>query len=90
MTLVDKIEGIHVGDILKLSNEELSVIGYVWDYSLKSVELGTQDPKQHKRWSLNPGLPISMFGPFGGKIFKFNRVYKLKHFDSYEILNTSK
>ena len=89
MSLVDKLEGVHVGDILKLSNAELSVVGYVIDYSSQTIRLGHENPLDFKRWLKSSGKS-SFRNPKGGKLLSGNRTYLLGDFDNYETLQKAK
>jgi len=77
MTLIDKLK-VHIGDIITLkNNERVSVVGYVNDYTPRSVTLSHQDPK-----AVEESMP---FPTRGLKVFPGDRKYNLKNFDSYEI-----
>ena len=87
MSLVDKLEEVHIGDILQLSNPELSVVGYVHSYTPESVKLGHQDPKRFQEWkNAEKNQVISVYHPKGSRFFEGNRSYQLQHFDSYQVL----
>ena len=88
MTLVDKLNGVHEGDILLLENYYYSAVGYIVDYSMKEVTLSTELPLK-----LQKGEPLDKFGRMISvgngptKLFRENRTYGLEHFDSYIILH---
>jgi len=80
MSLVDKLDGVHRGDLLRLFNKEgVSVVGYVLQHSDQKVRLSHEDPSWTKHNTVpNYGRGIRMDSRY--------RNYKLKHFDNYEIL----
>ena len=90
MSLVDKLEGVHVGDLLKLSNPELSVVGYVLNYSSQYVKLGHENPLDHQRCHDSKYTTDNFHSPKGGKLFRGDRTYYLRDFDDYETLQKAK
>ncbi len=81
MSLVDKLEGVHIGDIilLKDTQDNLEVVGYVHDYGPKKVRLSTTNPHN------DPSNTRFSSWVHIGRTYN-SKTYNLKHFDSYEVL----
>ena len=59
MSLIDKLEGVCVGDILLLeSSQGYSTVGYVKNYVLNSVELCTEKPSENPPYNTTLSSPI--------------------------------
>src|SRR3989344_3785901 len=85
MSLVDKLDGVHMGDILLLNGNGYSAVGYVTDYSIDKVTLSTQLPYDLQDEGKKQRIAI-MVGSGPTKVFSKDRKYGLKHFDSYKVL----
>lgn len=81
MSLVDKLE-IHVGDIVILKGHRCLAVGYVKNYSSKSVTLSLDCPFRRESGARKK---IAMFGN-GFEVFLKKRKYELEYFDSYQVL----
>ena len=90
MSIVDKLGCVHVGDIVRLSNSELSIAGYVLDYSTQTVTLGYENPLDQRRWWDSEKGKSGWRGPKGSKTFSGDRTYSLRNFDDYELLQPAK
>ena len=84
MSLIDKLEGVLVGDILLLeSSQGYSAAGYVKNCTPNDVELCTEKPsKKNEQFTKR----LTIFGEGPTKVFDKSRGYALKHFDSYQVL----
>ena len=84
MSLINKLKGVYVGDILLLeSSQGYSAVGYIKNYTPNSVELCTEKPSKKNEQFIKR---LTIFGEGPTKIFDKSRNYSLKHFDSYQVL----
>ena len=88
MSLVDKLDGVHMGDILLLNGNGYSAVGYVTDCSIDKVALSTELP--YDLQDKGKKQRIAMVGSGPTKVLTKDRKYGLKHFDSYEVLTPKK
>ncbi len=80
MSLVDKLEGVHRGDLIVLRTDTgLEVGGYLQDYSSKKVKLSTTNPRN------NVGGTGFLQWMHIGRLDN-TKTYKLKYFDNYKVL----
>jgi len=85
MTLEDCLDGVYVGTFIRLSNKEgYSAAGYVVVYNNKTVKLSHEDPRRIDTWRKDTK---DMSFLRGMKCFSGDRKYKLRHFDSYKIID---
>ena len=89
-SLVSKLEGVNIGDIVLLKGKRGNAVGYVQYYNVDRVILGTELPftqldedKQRMANFFGKKAPTSVFG-------NLNKKYDLKYFDSYKILKSIK
>ncbi|MGV8087162.1 MAG: hypothetical protein ACP5N1_06035 [Candidatus Woesearchaeota archaeon] len=84
MTLVDKLTEVHHGDLILLDGSRAPVTGYVHDYSMNTITVGTELPiellsSEKKRF-------LSLCGPKPTTMFDTLKEYNLKYFDTYKVL----
>ena len=84
MSLVDKLDGVHIGDLIHLDGQRAPVVGYVQGYSMDTITLGIELPfhkisKDIRKVSFMGKVPTTIFG-------NPSKRYHLKYFDSYEVL----
>ena len=80
--LENKLDGVHVGDLILLQSSQLEASGYVADFSPKQVTLSHENPfseRSHK--ILNNQRSEFSIG---------DRIYNLSHFKSYEVIRKYK
>jgi hypothetical protein len=80
--LENKLDGVHVGDLVMLQSPQLEASGYVANFNPKQVTLSHENPfseESHK---------ISCIHRYDWSIG--DRTYNLKHFKSYEVLREYK
>ncbi len=79
MSLVDKLDGVHVGDLVVLegASRASSIVGYVKDYGPNSVTLCNMNTVKR-----TGETAMAWFGRAGEEI----TIVYLKNFDTYRIL----
>jgi len=95
MSLVDRLDGVHMGDMLHLVSEffwtggsgEGHVVGYVVNYTSEEVTLSHQGPVTPE--NIRHHVEKNKW-PKGYKLWAGNRTYSLDDFSRYEVLNTQK
>lgn len=76
--LENKLDGVHVGDLIRLQSRELDVSGYVADFNPKQVRLSHENPFSEKSHKIGC--------THRDELLIGDKKYNLKHFESYEVL----
>ena len=77
MTLVDKLEGVHIGDLLKLERANSNRVGYVANYDSSTVTLSNANTRNKKTGEIR-----TLHQYFKEKV----ATVPLKLFDTYKVL----
>ena len=84
MTLVDKLTGVHQGDLILLDGSRAPITGYVQGYSMNTITVGTELPIE--LLSDEKQCMISFCGSKPTTLFDTSKKYHLKYFDKYKVL----
>jgi hypothetical protein len=82
--LENKLDGVHLGDLISLQSPQLEATGYVVDYNPKQVKLSHENP-----FSEMAGIE-SWDKDYRKGLFSGDRWYNLRKFESYEVLRQHK
>ncbi len=85
--LENKLEGVHVGDMLLLNGKHHSVVGYVQEFRDNQVKLSTQQSYKLKEKEARI-KELKLVSATPTTVFSGDRTYKLKYFHDYQVLNT--
>ena len=80
MSLVDKLEGVHVGDLLQLEGANTNKVGYVANYDSSTVTLSNTNTRDKKTGEIRN---VSFLNQYAKE--KVATV-PLKWFDTYNVL----
>ncbi len=86
--LENKLDGVHVGDLIILQSPELEASGYVVDFNPRQVKLSHENPFSEITGANAWGKAYR--GGWFTSQTRGNRSYNLRKFESYEVIRQHK